>query len=134
MIDVESAVFNTIATAISTRYPNIFVTGEYVKAPTSFPAISLYEIDNAVLRSTQDTSGMENHALVVYELNVYSNKKNGKKSECRDIVALIDTQMAALGFTRIMLNPVPNIEDATIYRLTGRYRAVIGTDETIFRR
>ena len=134
MIDIENAVFNQIATAVREVYPGIFIAGEYVKAPTSFPAIMLCEVDNAVLRRTQNTGGMENHAWVTYELNVYSNKKNGKKDECREIVALIDTQMAALGFTRMMLNPVPNMEDATIYRMTGRYRAVIDNNNNIYRR
>jgi len=34
-----------------------------------------------------------------------------------------------MGFTRTMLNPMPNASDATIYRITGRYQAIIIKDE-----
>jgi len=30
--------------------------------------------------------------------------------------------------------PIPNIEDATIYRMVGRYTAVVSTDKVIYRR
>ena len=39
-----------------------------------------------------------------------------------------------LNFTRTMLEPVPNQDDATIYRMLGRYRAVISKEKTIYRR
>ena len=77
---------------------------------------------------------MENHAEVMYELNVYSNKAKGKKAECKEIAAFIDSKMSALGFTRIMLTPIPNMDDATIYRMTGRYKALISKNNEIFRR
>ena len=30
--------------------------------------------------------------------------------------------------------PIPNLEDATIYRMVGRYTAVVSTDKEIYRR
>ena len=70
----------------------------------------------------------------MYELNVYSNKAAGKKAECKHIAAVVDAEMAAMGFTRMMLNPIPNMDDATIYRITGRYRAVVSKNQTLYRR
>ena len=64
----------------------------------------------------------------MYEINVYSNRQNGRKKECRNILNVADETIVGLGFTRTMLSPVPNLADATIYRLTARYQAVIGTD------
>ena len=58
----------------------------------------------------------------------------GKKSECKAIAAFVDEQFAALGFTRTYLNPVPNMDDATIYRMTGRWIATVGSDNTVYRR
>ena len=110
------------------------MSGEYVKSPPSFPAVSFVEMDNSVYASTQTGVGVENHASLMYEVNVYSNKTKGKKSECREIIALIDEEMANLGFTRIMLQPIPNMDDATIYRITARYKAVVSKDKTIYRR
>jgi hypothetical protein len=70
----------------------------------------------------------------MYEVNVYSNKTKGKKSECKAIAALIDNELATLGFSRTMLQPIPNMDDATIYRMTGRYTAVISKDKKLYRR
>jgi hypothetical protein len=134
MIDIESAVFNRVATKVREQFPNIFMVGEYVKSPPSFPAVSLMEMDNAIRDVTIDSGSNENHANVMYEVNVYSNKTAGKKSECKEIVALIDMEMSAMGFVRSTLTPVPNEYDSTIYRMVGRYRAAVSSDYKIFRR
>lgn len=134
MIDMETEIFNEVSERVREQYPDIFMTGEYVKTPPSFPCISLVEVDNATFRNSQTTEGQENHAAIMYELNVYSNKTKGKKAECKEIVAFIDEILMGLNFTRLMLEPVPNQDEATIYRMLGRYRAVISKNKTIFRR
>ena len=107
---------------------------DLVKSPPAFPAVSLVEMDNTQHTSTQTSSEMENHADVMYEVNVYSNKKVGKKSECKKIIALIDKEMTAMGFTRTMLQPIPNMDDATIYRMVARYKAIVSKENVIYRR
>ena len=134
MIDIENEVFDRVASRVREQFPNIFLTGEYVKSPSSFPAVSLVEMDNSVRESTADSGSNENHANVMYEVNVYSNKTTGKKSECKTIIALIDTEMTAMGFARSTLTPVQNEYDSTIYRIVGRYRAAVSTNYEIFRR
>ena len=134
MIDIENEVFNRVATRVREQFPDIFMTGEYVSSPPSFPAVSLVEMDNSVRESTIDSGSNENHANVMYEVNVYSNKTTGKKSECKAIMALVDTEMTAMGFVRSTLTPVPNEYDSTIYRMVGRYRATVSTDYEIYRR
>ena len=134
MIDIENQVFDRVATRVREQFPDIFITGEYVNSPSSFPAVSLVEMDNSVRETTIDSGFNENHANVMYEVNVYSNKTTGKKSECKAIIALIDTEMTAMGFVRSTLTPVQNEYDATIYRMVGRYRAAVSTNHKIFRR
>ena len=134
MINVEQEIFNIVAKAVRSVYPDIYISGEYVKSPPKFPAVSLIEMDNSAYTRTQTNSSVENHVELMYELNVYSNKKSGKKSECKSIATLIDNELATLGFSRTMLQPIPNMDDATIYRMTGRYKAVVAKDKKIFRR
>ena len=128
MIDAENQIFNLVATALRAQYPSIYVTGEYVRAPASFPCVSIEERNNQVWRNGRDSAKIENFCEVMYEINVYSNKTKGKKTECKAITALVDETLASIGFTRIMLNPIPNSADATIYRMVGRYRAIIAPD------
>lgn len=134
MIDVETELFSEVSSRVREKYPNINMTGEYVKSPSDFPCVSLVEVDNATFRNTQTAEGQENHAAVMYEVNVYSNKTKGKKAECKEIVGFIDEVLMGLNFTRIMLEPVPNQDNATIYRMLGRYRAIVSKNKTIYRR
>lgn len=134
MINIENEVFNFVSEKVRTEYPNIYMAGEYVQSPPSFPATLLVEMDNTVYDLTQTSSENENHVTVMYEVNTYSNKKTGKKSECKAIMTLIDDLMKQIGFTRTMLQPIPNMDDATIYRMTARYTAIVSKDKTIFRR
>ncbi len=134
MIDIETILFSEVSSEVRERYPQIFMTGEYVKSPPSFPCVSLVEVDNATYRKTQTTENMEGYVALTYELNVYSNKTKGKKAECKEIIGFIDELLMERNFTRIMLEPVPNQDEATIYRMLGRYRAVASRNNTLFRR
>ena len=134
MIDIENQVFDKVASRVREQFPDIFMTGEYVNSPASFPAASLVEMDNSIREATIDSGSNENHSNVMYEVNVYSNKTTGKKSECKAIIALIDTEMTAMGFVRVTLTPVPNEYESTIYRMVARYKAAVSSDSKIFRR
>lgn len=134
MIDVENEIFSKVAAAVRAAFPSVFMSGEYIRTPPKFPFVSLVEMSNTAYDRTQSSAGLENHASLMYEVNVYSNKTSGKKSECKAIAALIDNEMAALGFSRTMLQPIPNMDDATIYRMTGRYTAVISKEKKLYRR
>ena len=134
MINVESEIFDIVAKAIRAAFPGAYVVGEYVKSPSRFPCVSIVEFDNTAYERTQTSGNLENHADLTYEINIYSNKTSGKKSECRAMAALIDNELAALGFSRTMLQPIPNVDDATIYRILGRYRGVVSKDKIVYRR
>lgn len=134
MIDIETILFSEVSSKVRAKYPKLYMTGEYVKSPSDFPCVSMVEVDNATFRNTQTTEGQENHAAVMYEVNVYSNKTKGKKAECKEIIAFIDELLMERNFTRIMLEPVPNQDSATIYRMLGRYRAVVSRDKVVYRR
>ena len=61
----------------------------------------------------------------MYEINVFSNLMVGKKSQAKSIFKDIDAVMAGLGFTRTVKTAIPNLENATIYRMVGRYKACL---------
>lgn len=138
MIDCEFELFTIVATALRTSFPGVYVTGEYVRTPAKFPCVSIEERDNNVWRNGRSNDNYENYSAVMYEINVYSNKQTGKKAESKAIMEAADTVMKNLGFTRTMLSPTPNLADATIYRLTGRYSGIVHKDSsdnfTIYKR
>lgn len=133
MIDVESQIYTPIAEALRAAFPGISVSGDYTLAPSSFPHVSFVEQDNYLSMAHADSGGTEKVATLMYQVDVYSNKGSGRKTEARSIMKVIDDLMYRKNFSRLSLNPVPNMEDTTIYRLTARYRAETdGT--TLYRR
>lgn len=131
MIDQESKVFQACADAFRAEYPNGFIAGEYVPQPPKFPAVSIVEMDNAVDQRAIDNGNIENAVNVMYQVDVYSNLNKGKKAQAKAIIALIDEQLAAYRFVRTFCNPIQNMNDATIYRMTARYRRRITDTELI---
>lgn len=134
MIDLESPLFTEIAGALRSEYKGITVYGEYVPAPAGFPSVSFVEMDNATYLPARTNRPVEQYAEVMYEVNVYSNLSRGKKDQAKAIMDTIDTLLQQYGFERITLQPIQNMNDATIYRMVGRYRAVVSDDLTIYRR
>lgn len=134
MIDIENEVYAAVSKAVRVKYPKVYMTGLPFKAPPSFPCISFSEVDNQVYRATRTSGNIENHVQVVYRANVYSNSTTKRKSECKDIISIIDETMMNLGFTRTMCSPVDNEEDSTVYRMIAQYRAVVSKDKVIYRR
>lgn len=121
MIDIENEVFTMIATPLREKYSNIFVTSEEVLKPTEFPCASIVETDNYISSENIDSFVGEKYSIIVYTVNVYSNKTNAKKNESKDIMKVIDNVLVGKGFNRIEKTPVI-LEDSTIYRIVARYR------------
>ena len=133
MIDIESSLFSEIAPQLRAAFPGIFVTGEYVHAPAQFPAVSIVETRNATWTRGQTNAPQTNFSELTYTVDVYSNLKTGRKTQCKQIAEMIDDFFIARNFTGTGVEPIPNLEDATIYRMVGRYRAIVGRDNALYR-
>ena len=141
MIDIENKVFNDVAQAVVGTYTDASIYSEAVDVPSSFPCVTLEEISNKVYRKSSDSSALENHAIITYEFNVYSNLDSGKKTQAKDIQKIIDGIMEGFNFTRTLCMPMPN-QDRTIYRIVARYEGIVSKgvenatdiDYTIYRK
>lgn len=125
MIDIENDVINLVTETVHNGWPTAFVGGEYTEYPSAFPAVTVEEIDNRVYEKMR-TENIENAVTVTYQINVFSNKAGQRKSEAKSIVNAIDTALTAKGFTRMMTEHVPNLNDSKIFRYVARYEAVVG--------
>ena len=112
----------------------IHVMSESNRIPADFPCVTFLEANNVTRRDTLDSAMMEHHANVMYEVNVYSNKTIGRQSECRKILDTIDRLLLQKGFVRTYMNPVPNMNDSTIYRIVARYVATISKERVVYGR
>lgn len=122
MIDIESELYTDLAQVLRAKWPQISVAGEYLLTPARFPHVSIVEVGNHESARHRDNSGAERLAVLTYQIDVYSNKGSGKKSECKAILAEADEMMRARNFRRESRVIAMNEENATVYRLTARYR------------
>ena len=133
MIDIESQVYTKVITVLRVVHPGINTASVENYSPTKFPFVSIVEADNYSDRTTQDTASNENHVIVMYEINIFSNKKDGKKAEARSIEATVDEVLNSLGFTKTSSTAI-NEGDGSRYRRAVRYTAVISNNNVIYRR
>ena len=123
MIDIENIVVDKVIERLTNSFENITVSSEETKTPASFPAVLILEKSNTVYLDSRDEN-KENHANIMFQADIYDNDVDDKKATCKRISSELDSIMQEMGFTRTMCEPIANLEDATIYRITMRFTAV----------
>lgn len=121
MIDPENEVYTRVAKALLRDYPKADISGVYEKSPAAFPHVFCEMSDNTVTSGRQTSSGKEECVDVTFTFNIYSNKKVGQKTEAKAIAKLIADVMYSMNFRRTTQLPVPNMENASIYRICAQY-------------
>lgn len=125
MVDIESEVFNRIYNAVITSYPTCDFATHYVNQPSAFPHVQVWDESNTVNRQGMNLSGDECFSNIVYHLEIFDNEIDGDgKENVKGILALIDPVMRLMGFRRTYCAPVPNFDNASIYRMVVRYSRV----------
>lgn len=134
MIDYQNEIFTAVAKAVRSAHDGVTVTGEYTRAPSKFPTVTLDEVENVSVDALIDSSDEEKYAGLSYRLQVFSNKTGGKKAEARALFATADTVLLSLGFRRVTYTTIPEIYDSTIYSITATYEATVDVNGTIYKR
>ena len=127
MIDFENQIFTLIATSLREKYgQGIYITGEPVSTVQKvFPAVSIIERSNTIYQRTRSTDNIENHATLMYEVDVYSNLTKGKKQQAKEITAIINDILIKHNFTRTFCESLENLSNNKIYRIKSRFIVVI---------
>ena len=132
MIDYSNEIFNDAATVLRSEISDITVIGEYVSSPSSFPTVTIDEVDNRP--AYRDSAKLEKYATVRYRVQVFSNKPVGKRAEARNIFNVIDTRLNALGFVRKTYTTTPDVYNSSVYQITATYEAVISSEGVIYKK
>ena len=130
MIDVEARVFDAVYPAVTAVIPAKNFKSQYVPNPAALPFATLYEVSNTTDTRRRGTALDEEYAILTYEANIYALSK----AECRSVMDALDTAITRLGFTRTMMQFIPNLADTRLYRMTARYQAAADGRNVIYRR
>ena len=131
MIDFSNEIFNAVAKHLRSLYKGIQVKGEYVSTPAKFPTVTIDEISNVPVHL--DSAKTNKYADVVYRVQVFSNKANGKRAEAREIYKSVDEKLMEIGFFAKSYTSTPTIYNSEVYTITATYGGVIGSDGVIYR-
>lgn len=133
MIDFEKEIYTKVINAATASFPDLRTYNDFLPEKPDFPCLILEQADNYAYDFTQDSADLENHAVVMFEASVYSNRATNKKDECKTILNVVDEEMKRLGFTRTSTVPIAT-NNATLYRIVSRYTGCISKDGEISRR
>lgn len=99
---------------------------EFEDSTSTFPYITIAEKGNEY--ADRELDNQEKHSSLVYDINIYDNSKN-KMEICSKLAMVVNDYMSEkMGFMRTFHEPLPNIRDNTIYRITQRYEGYIDNE------
>lgn len=132
MTDIENIIINRIDNALETAgYKDILIS-DYENVPSEFPCVVFEQSDSYEHVNEHNSSRTNNHDTVVFEADIYSNEKNGAKSECKAIAQIIDAEMVSLGFSRAANQPLKPTSEMYKARLFLRYRGNVDSNKYIY--
>jgi len=132
MTDIENIIINRIDNALeSAGYANI-LGSSYQEVPAEFPWVFFEQSDTYESVNQHNSSRANNFETAVFEADIYSNKVNGSKGECKAILKVIDEEMVSLGFERTAAQPMRPTSDMYKARLFARYRGVVDSNKYIY--
>jgi hypothetical protein len=82
----------------------------------------------------RDSSGDDNFHDITLTIDVYSNLVNGKKTQTEAIMNMVRSVLLPMNFRQISCRPASNLNDATVYRLTGTFTATVDNNNTFYYR
>lgn len=122
MIDIENQIFTDVKNGFTgTDYATISIFSEPPEKP-KFPCVMFFQSDSKPV--SHYASRVDIHEEVTFTADIYSNKANGAKTECKEIATIIDNTMRVLGFTRISSSPSFSMPDLAKARRVLKYRAI----------
>jgi hypothetical protein len=131
MLDFSNEIFNAVAEHLRSLYKGIQVKGEYISTPAKFPTVTIDEISNVPVHL--DSSKENKYADVVYRVQVFSNKANGKRAEARQIYASVDSKLMELGLFAKSYTTTPAIYNSEIYSITATHGGTIDENGVVYR-
>lgn len=122
MIDVSTAVYNRVKTAVSSLCTNVSMIES--DTPPGIPYVTVVQTDNPIARSRTDSDSFENAVYSVIEINVYTNGASSLLDN-KKIQALVNDELVGAGYVRKYgFRPIKNVLDTSITRYVARYESL----------
>lgn len=125
MIDALNRVITNITIAGGDTIKTVTNTTSYL--PAQFPAVAVEQLDNA--DAARDLENSENGVNSVIQIQSFSNKS---VTEARNVINIACDAMRTMGYARTFgPEPILNMSDTKIFRLSARFRRFVGSIDDI---
>ena len=134
MLDYSRQVFSRLTESLRGKFKGICTSQNDSTSPPKFPAVTIVQKSNVNYKRTMDCDSRENHVKVMYQIDVYSNDTDeaDRIDTAEKIAEAVSDFMLELGFSRTMCEPIPNVNDMSIFRISTRFEGVIGKDALVY--
>ena len=124
MIDIENLVLDTVINGVHNVHQNLDVSKGFIEETATFPCIVLRETNNVPVQKMNTDECAENYTKLTYQVDIYSDKAGTARSECRELLNLVDGIMQGMKFSRTYMSEPLNIK-RTIFRQYARYTVIV---------
>lgn len=134
MFNIQKEIFTKTANAVLSAYPTSRIVNSFVYVPSAFPCVAIVLSDDGMTYGMRDSSHADNFRDITLTIDVFSNKKDTKKTEAEAIMQIIIDTLAPYNFNMASCKPYSNINNATNYRITATFTATVDKDGNIYTR
>lgn len=132
-INIFNEIYTDVRNLLKEKYPSLTTARKIPNKAPNFPAWILFPLDNYTDTDTLTSTGVENHAVVTLQMEVYSNLSSGGEEQCEEIADIADRRLMLKGFVRTYASFV-TASSSELTRLVCRYRSTVGRDNLIYRK
>ena len=130
MIDVENEIFNAVYDMVAPLCAKNSFKSVSTPMPTAFPAVALFEMDNATDTVRRSTQTDEDYADLTYEAHIYATTK----AESRKVFKALDDALMKLNMNRMSGDFTPSQTNTKVHEYVARYRVKVDQDGNLYRR
>lgn len=123
-------VYTKVRTAVLAVSSAAFITSTYTPTPSKFPAVFVREVGSFTPTRYLSLANTEKVKEITLEVQVYSNKKSGAKTEVDTILDAVEAALKHQYFYLVSSAPVENT-DSTVYRHAARFRRIVADADEI---
>lgn len=123
-----NGIYTYVRNAVKAVYPEAYVAGVDEPIPPVGLAVEITETDVRTPVQNVTLDGQDEQWRVAYDVNVYSNKFEGQKTEAHDVMRVCEKAFRRLYFiedSRITLQR----ENNRVTRMAARFSRTIGIDD-----
>lgn len=120
-MDQRKLIYNAIARAINSQFPNVYVSQRYELVPKSVPAVFIEQISKVRTRGYATLDNSDDQYRIAFEVQVYANTL----AEGYDIMDCVENAFKSIAFFEEMCMPVENANLA-MFRMVARFSAQLG--------